>query len=233
MVDVARYFLEFNAGESCGKCSPCREGSAQSLSILSRITKGEGVPADLALLQLLGRVMKDSSLCALGQTSPNPITTTLNYFRHEYEEHIREKRCHAGTCESLFMAGSATSIARCAAGVRCWISLFLRERSIVIWLTLSISWGMRARFTRSWSRKTATLRETNRHRRCRSRRTDGCLLPGSSGARGDALRRIPRGRRSAPLWHPPVPAAKGVVAEGDQGGGDAGCAVQDEPATGG
>ncbi len=104
MVDVARYFLEFNAGESCGKCSPCREGSAQSLAILSRITKGEGVPGDLALLQLLGRVMKDSSLCALGQTSPNPITTTVNYFRQEYEEHIREKRCHAGTCESLFMA---------------------------------------------------------------------------------------------------------------------------------
>lgn len=104
MVDVARYFLEFNAGESCGKCTPCREGSAQALTILSRITKGEGVPGDMALLQLLGRVMKDASLCALGQTSPNPITTTLNYFSHEYEEHIKEKRCHAGTCESLFMA---------------------------------------------------------------------------------------------------------------------------------
>lgn len=104
MVDVARYFLEFNAGESCGKCTPCREGSSQALAILTRITKGQGTFEDLAVLELLSGVMKDSSLCALGQTAPNPILTTLKYFRHEYEEHIREKRCHAGTCESLFMA---------------------------------------------------------------------------------------------------------------------------------
>ncbi len=104
MVDVARYFLEFNAGESCGKCTPCREGTAQALAILTRITRGQGTFADLAVLELLSRVIKDSSLCALGQTAPNPILTTLKYFRHEYEEHIREKRCHAGTCESLFMA---------------------------------------------------------------------------------------------------------------------------------
>jgi len=104
MVDVARYFLEFNAGESCGKCTPCREGTAQALAILTRITQGQGTFADLAVLELLSGVIKDSSLCALGQTAPNPILTTLKYFRHEYEEHIREKRCHAGTCESLFMA---------------------------------------------------------------------------------------------------------------------------------
>ncbi len=106
MVDVARYFLEFNSGgESCGKCTPCREGGlAQALAILTRITAGHGAEADLAMLELLGVVIKDSSLCALGQTAPNPIMTTLKYFRHEYEEHIREKRCHAGTCESLFMA---------------------------------------------------------------------------------------------------------------------------------
>lgn len=104
MVDVARYFLEFNSGESCGKCTPCREGLAQALAILTRITAGHGTEADLAMLELLGGVIKDSSLCALGQTAPNPIMTTLKYFRHEYEEHIREKRCHAGTCESLFMA---------------------------------------------------------------------------------------------------------------------------------
>ncbi|MFA7492073.1 MAG: FAD-dependent oxidoreductase [Proteiniphilum sp.] len=104
MVDVARYFLEFNAGESCGKCTPCREGSAQALAILTRITRGQGTPADLSLLELLSSVIKDSSLCALGQTTPNPIMTTLKYFRHEYEEHIREKRCRAGTCESLYMA---------------------------------------------------------------------------------------------------------------------------------
>ena len=104
MVDVARYFLEFNAGESCGKCTPCREGLAQALAILTRITRGQGTATDLAMLELLGGVIKDSSLCALGQTAPNPVMTTLKYFRHEYEEHIREKRCHAGTCESLFPA---------------------------------------------------------------------------------------------------------------------------------
>ncbi|VBB45808.1 conserved hypothetical protein [uncultured Paludibacter sp.] len=104
MVDVARYFLEFNAGESCGKCTPCREGSAQALAILTRITKGQGTFADLDMLELLSRNIKDSSLCALGQTTPNPILTTLKYYRNEYEEHIREKRCKAGTCESLFMA---------------------------------------------------------------------------------------------------------------------------------
>lgn len=104
MVDVARYFLEFNAGESCGKCTPCREGASQALAILTRITRGQGTFADLTVLELLSGVIKDSSLCALGQTAPNPILTTLKYFRNEYEEHIREKRCHAGTCESLFMA---------------------------------------------------------------------------------------------------------------------------------
>ncbi|MBP1663794.1 MAG: hydrogenase [Bacteroidetes bacterium] len=104
MVDVARYFLEFNSAESCGKCTPCREGLAQALAILTRITKGLGTFADLDLLELLGRTIKDTSICALGQTAPNPILTTMKYFRNEYEEHIREKRCHAGVCDTLYMA---------------------------------------------------------------------------------------------------------------------------------
>ena len=104
MVDVARYFLEFNSSESCGKCTPCREGLAQALAILTKITKGEGTHEDLELLEQLSQTIKDTSICALGQTAPNPILTTLKYFRHEYEEHIREKRCHAGACEALFMA---------------------------------------------------------------------------------------------------------------------------------
>jgi len=104
MVDVARYFLEFNSAESCGKCTPCREGLAQALSILTKISKGQGTHADIDTLELLSRTIKDTSICALGQTAPNPILTTLKYFRHEYEEHIREKRCYAGSCESLFMA---------------------------------------------------------------------------------------------------------------------------------
>jgi len=104
MVDVARYFLEFNSGESCGKCTPCREGLAQALAILTRITEGKGTYADLTMLELLGRTIKDTAICGLGQTAPNPILTTLRYFRSEYEEHIQEKRCHAGVCEKLYMA---------------------------------------------------------------------------------------------------------------------------------
>lgn len=104
MVDVARYFLEFNSAESCGKCTPCREGLAQALAILTRITKGKGTYEDLTTLELLSRTIKDTAICGLGQTAPNPILTTLRYFRHEYEEHIREKHCHAGACESLYMA---------------------------------------------------------------------------------------------------------------------------------
>ena len=104
MVDVARYFLEFNAAESCGKCTPCREGLAQALAILTRITEGKGNYGDLTMLELLSSTIKDTAICGLGQTAPNPILTTLRYFRNEYEEHIVEKRCHAGVCEKLYMA---------------------------------------------------------------------------------------------------------------------------------
>lgn len=104
MVDVARYFLEFNAAESCGKCTPCREGLAQALAILTRITEGKGNYSDLTMLELLSSTIKDTAICGLGQTAPNPILTTLRYFRNEYEEHIVEKRCHAGVCEKLYMA---------------------------------------------------------------------------------------------------------------------------------
>jgi len=104
MVDVARYFLEFSSSESCGKCTPCREGLAQALAILTKITKGQGTYNDLTTLELLSTTIKDTSICGLGQTAPNPILTTLRYFRHEYEEHIQEKRCQAGVCDSLFMA---------------------------------------------------------------------------------------------------------------------------------
>jgi NADH-quinone oxidoreductase subunit F len=104
MVDVARYFLEFNASESCGKCTPCREGLSQALAILTRITRGQGTHADLTMLEMLSQTIRDTAICGLGQTAPNPILTTLRYFKYEYEEHIQEKRCYAGVCENLFMA---------------------------------------------------------------------------------------------------------------------------------
>jgi NADH-quinone oxidoreductase subunit F len=101
MVDVARYFLSFTQAESCGKCVPCRVGTKQMLDILERICQGEGQPEDIDLLQRLGEDIKAGSLCALGQTAPNPILTTLRYFRDEYEAHINEKRCPALSCASL------------------------------------------------------------------------------------------------------------------------------------
>jgi len=101
VVDIARYFLSFTQKESCGKCVPCRVGTRQMLGILERITKGEGRPEDMAQLQRLAETVKNGSLCALGGTAPNPVLTTLRYFRSEYETHIYEKRCPAGVCREL------------------------------------------------------------------------------------------------------------------------------------
>jgi NADH-quinone oxidoreductase subunit F/NADP-reducing hydrogenase subunit HndC len=101
MVDMARFFLEFTQRESCGKCIPCREGTKKMLDILIRITEGRGREEDIDNLIYLGTQIKTASLCGLGQTAPNPVLTTLRYFRDEYEAHIREKRCPAGACKAL------------------------------------------------------------------------------------------------------------------------------------
>lgn len=101
MVDVAKFFLEFTQRESCGKCVPCREGTKKMLDILKRITEGKGKPEDIDNLQYLGSQIKNASLCGLGQTAPNPVLTTLRYFRHEYEAHIFDKKCPAGACKDL------------------------------------------------------------------------------------------------------------------------------------
>ena len=101
MVDVARYFVTFLEDESCGKCVPCREGLMQMRKILERITRGEGEEEDIPLLEEICEAMRDGSLCALGGTAPNPVLTTLKYFRDEYEAHIKEKRCPAGVCREL------------------------------------------------------------------------------------------------------------------------------------
>lgn len=101
MVDIARYFLDFTQLESCGKCTFCRLGTKRMLEILTRICDGNGVPEDIALLEELAVQIKDTSLCGLGQTAPNPVLTTLRYFRNEYEEHINDKKCRAGKCVKL------------------------------------------------------------------------------------------------------------------------------------
>lgn len=103
MVDVARYFLEFTQQESCGKCVPCRVGTRQLVEILTRITQGKGEEEDIPKLENLSKTIKAGSLCGLGQTAPNPVLTTLRYFRDEYEAHIKEKSCPALVCKDLIV----------------------------------------------------------------------------------------------------------------------------------
>lgn len=101
MVNIAKYFLEFTQAESCGKCVPCRIGTKRLLEILNRITDGRGRPGDIDLLITLSEDVKAGSLCGLGQTAPNPVLSTIKYFRDEYEAHIHDKRCPAGVCKNL------------------------------------------------------------------------------------------------------------------------------------
>ncbi len=101
MVDIARFFLDFTVDESCGKCTPCRIGTRRMLEILERITQGKGEEGDIEKLQELAESIKSSALCGLGQTAPNPVLSTIKYFRDEYEAHIREKRCPAHHCQAL------------------------------------------------------------------------------------------------------------------------------------
>lgn len=101
MVDIARFFLEFTVDESCGKCTPCREGTKRMLELLEKITSGNGTMEDIDQLESLGEMIKATSLCGLGQTAPNPVLSTLRYFRDEYEAHVNEDRCPAGICKEL------------------------------------------------------------------------------------------------------------------------------------
>ena len=101
MVDIARFFLDFTVDESCGKCAPCRIGTRRMLEILNRIVEGKGEEGDIEKLEKLAKTIKATALCGLGQTAPNPVLSTLHYFRDEYEAHIREKRCPAHHCQAL------------------------------------------------------------------------------------------------------------------------------------
>src|SRR5208282_2000626 len=99
MVDVAKFFMEFCMSESCGKCIPCRAGTYQMHELLARITAGQATPQDVAALEELCDLVMNTSLCGLGQSSPNPVLSTLRYFRNEYEEHVKEGKCPAGVCQ--------------------------------------------------------------------------------------------------------------------------------------
>ena len=101
MVDIAKFYLQFTVEESCGKCTPCRVGTKRLLEILTKITDGEGTEQDLATLKALGQIIKDTSLCGLGQTAPNPVLSTMKYFWDEYVAHVRDHQCPAGVCKKL------------------------------------------------------------------------------------------------------------------------------------
>jgi NADH-quinone oxidoreductase subunit F len=109
MVDMARFFLDFVQDESCGKCTPCRIGTKRMLEIVNRICEGQGEEGDIERLEELGRIIRETSLCGLGQTAPNPVLSTIRHFRAEYEAHIREKRCPAGVCPNLVRAPCQTA----------------------------------------------------------------------------------------------------------------------------
>jgi ferredoxin len=118
MVDMARYFLQFTQNESCGKCVPCRIGTRRMLEILIRITEGQGKPGDVDELERLAKTIKATSLCGLGQTAPNPVLSTIRYFRDEYDAHVNEQRCPAGYCKALLTysidADKCTGCTACA-----------------------------------------------------------------------------------------------------------------------
>ncbi len=114
MVDTARFFMDFIRDESCGKCVPCRIGTKRMLEILERITKGEGREEDLALLKELSENIKETAMCGLGQTAPNPVLSTLRFFMNEYEDHIKAHHCEAGVCSSMFISPCQNA---CPAGI--------------------------------------------------------------------------------------------------------------------
>jgi NADH-quinone oxidoreductase subunit F len=126
-VDMARFFMDFVQDESCGKCTPCRAGTKRMLDILTDITQGRGKEGDIELLEQMGEIIKTASLCGLGQTAPNPVLSTIRYFRDEYEEHIREGKCRAVVCTALFKSPCQHT---CPAGmdVPAYVALVRAER---------------------------------------------------------------------------------------------------------
>ncbi|MDD5109463.1 MAG: NADH-quinone oxidoreductase subunit NuoF [Candidatus Omnitrophica bacterium] len=115
MVNIAKFFLEFTQNESCGKCTPCREGTKRMLEILTRITEGKGKDEDIDKLLRLGNMIKKASLCGLGQSAPNPVISTIKNFRAEYEEHVRNKKCRAGVCQHLLVYEITDKCSGCSA----------------------------------------------------------------------------------------------------------------------
>ena len=139
MVDFARYFLDFAEKESCGKCVPCRLGTKQMLTILEDIVEGRGKPEDIELLEELGEAVKAGSLCGLGQTAPNPVLTTIRYFREEYEAHIFDKSCPAKQCKEFITYHILDSCIGCGLCLRnCSSNAIIGEPKKLHWIDQEI-----------------------------------------------------------------------------------------------
>ena len=139
MVDAARFFLDFSTKESCGKCTMCRLGTLQMLGFLEDITAGKATIEDLNLLYQLAEDIKMGSLCGLGQTAPNPVLTTLRYFRHEYESHINDKACPAKKCKALITFHILDSCIGCGLCARnCSSNAILGEPKEIHWIDQSL-----------------------------------------------------------------------------------------------
>ena len=128
MIDIARYFLEFTQNESCGKCTPCREGTKRMLEILTKITAGNGEEEDIEKLMRLANLIKKTALCGLGQSAPNPVLTTMKYFKNEYDEHVRLKKCRAAVCKGIISSPCQHSCFIGGSGIPSYIGLIAQEK---------------------------------------------------------------------------------------------------------